>query len=269
MRPDSIKDIIVNLMASAAVALGLLVSKRLFPGLDPDLLLVIAIVVPIVVLLIIHYFRTRGFFTSEPVILPMVFAIITLITFLVISVLVLPGPTPTLKPSPSATSSLTLTSTTQPPFIQPHGAISGIDNLGLAPLNWVAPFEKVFNTGFGLEGSHEYSITFSCDGGALSTSATRQFQVSFGAEQSPQPVYLTIRGLTDDPLLTSVTVFTTIHPSQVTIASVSRTHIGESQAETTAERCRASISWDGEPAESLNPSQPYPFLAVDPFPDPD
>jgi len=77
-------DIIINIMAGAIVTLGTLVFSRLFPGLNSNLLSLIASIVAIFVLCIIHYFRIRGFFTSEPVLLPLMFTMITILAIWVL-----------------------------------------------------------------------------------------------------------------------------------------------------------------------------------------
>ena len=79
-----LRDLIINLVVGAVVTLVTLLLKRLFPGLDTDLLSLIASIVAILLLLVIHYLRVSALLTSEPVIIPLGVAVITIVAILLL-----------------------------------------------------------------------------------------------------------------------------------------------------------------------------------------
>lgn len=138
------------------------------------------------------------------------------------------------------------------------------DEPGKGPFNWVAPFEKSFSEGFWAVGRHTYTLTFNCQGGTPSLETQRDFEVSESAAPYLGAVYLRVDGLFIDPLL-SFPRIQVINPSQVTIASVSRTHVTQMQAQLALSQCNAYMRWDGSPTEPLKSGKAYQFASnVDP-----
>jgi hypothetical protein len=87
----NLRDLITNMLAGAIVTLATLLLKHLLPRFDPVFLSLIASIVSILLLLGIHYLCVTNLFTSEPVIIPLVVAMITI---LAIWILILPSPEP-------------------------------------------------------------------------------------------------------------------------------------------------------------------------------
>lgn len=95
-------DLVINIVASAIVALGTLIFKRFFPLLDTDCLTILASIAILLIVLMIHYIRKKGVFTTEPILFPMLFAMIAVS---LVWILVRPG-LATIEESAQATPSI-------------------------------------------------------------------------------------------------------------------------------------------------------------------
>ena len=145
------------------------------------------------------------------------------------------------------------------PRVGSEDASSGRDAPSLP--NWVAPFELEFPSRFWAVGLHEYTLALDCSGSARDIAATNSVEVSYSAALLPDPVVLRLEGLQRFRL--GLSGVEQIHPSQVTLAEVTITHLTFQEANAVlGGACAASIAWDGLPSQTLAPLSPYQVVEV-------
>jgi hypothetical protein len=88
------KDLVVNVLAGAIVALGTYTFGVLLPTFNQNLLTFLAGIVAIVVIFAIHVSRSKSFFTAEPIVMPLVFTGLTILAILAIRLWAVPDRPP-------------------------------------------------------------------------------------------------------------------------------------------------------------------------------
>jgi len=120
--------------------------------------------------------------------------------------------------------------------------------------NWAASSEYGFPDGFWDIGVHEYTISADCPNFRIDdpNTFTQPFIVSSDAQLFPGEVTLRVTGLKN--LSDGGTVLDTIHPSQKTAARVTvGSDLSQNQAEFALGDCKATISWDDGPLQTMTP----------------